>query len=55
MILEGIASGADRDTILRKHPQLTVDDVEQVTAYASSAMQNEVLLTTDMGHDAFQE
>ena len=49
MILEWIASGADRDTILRKHPQLTADDVEQATSYASSAMQNEVLLTTEVG------
>lgn len=49
MNLEWIASEADRDTILRKHPQLTADDVEQATAYASSAIQKEVLLTTEMG------
>ena len=42
-------AGADRDTILRKHPQLTADDVEQATSYASSAIQNEVLLTTEVG------
>lgn len=30
VILEWIASGATRDDILRKHPQLTVADIEQV-------------------------
>ena len=49
MILEWIASGADRDTILRKHPQLTAEDVEQAATYAASAVQNEVLLTTEVG------
>ena len=49
MILEWIASGADRDAILRKHPQLTVDDVEQATSYAASAVQNDVLLTAEVG------
>ena len=49
MILEWVASGADRDTILRKHPQLTVDDVERATACASTAMQNEVFLMTEAG------
>lgn len=52
MILEWIASGADRDTILRKHPQLSADDVEQAVEYAVSAARNEVLLTTEVGGDA---
>lgn len=39
----------DRETILRKHPPLTADDVEQATSYASSAIPNEVLLTTEVG------
>ena len=47
MILEWTASGADRDAILRKHPQLTADDVEQAATYAASAVQNEVLLSGD--------
>lgn len=49
MILEWIASGADRDTILRKHPHLTADDVEQATSYAASAVQNDVLMTAEVG------
>lgn len=36
MILEWIASGATRDDILRKHPQLTAKDVEQALAYAAA-------------------
>ena len=38
MILEWITSGADRDTILRKHPYLTADDIEQVTSYAGQVI-----------------
>ncbi len=45
MILEWIASGATRDDILRKHPHLTAEDVEQALGYAAASMQNEVLLT----------
>lgn len=45
MILEWVASGATRDDILRKHPHLTTDDVEQALGYAAAAMQNEVMLT----------
>ena len=47
MILDWIASGADRDTILAKHPQLTTDDVEQAATYAASAVQNRSLLSED--------
>lgn len=35
MILEWIASGATRDDIVRRHPHLTVADVEQALGYAS--------------------
>jgi uncharacterized protein (DUF433 family) len=48
MILEWVASGASRDDIIRKHPQLTVDDVEQALAYAAASVRNEVLLTAEV-------
>lgn len=38
VILEWIASGATRDDILRKHPQLTANDLEQALSYAASAV-----------------
>jgi uncharacterized protein (DUF433 family) len=47
IILEWIASGATRDDIVRKHPQLTTADVEQALAYAAAAVRNEVLLTAE--------
>lgn len=49
IILEWVASGATRDDILRKHPQLTSDDIEQALAYAAAAVRNEVLLTATVG------
>lgn len=49
MILEWMASGATRDDILRKHPHLTAVDVEQVLAYAASAVRNEVLVAAEVG------
>lgn len=45
MILEWVASGATRDDILRKHPHLSADDLEQALGYAAAAVQNDVLLT----------
>ncbi len=49
IILEWIASGATRDAIVHKHPQLTVADVEQALAYAAASVRNEVLLTVGVG------
>ena len=46
LILEWIASGATRDDIVRKHPHLTAEDVEQSLAYAAASVRNEVLLST---------
>ena len=46
MILEWMASGASRDQIVEKHPQVTEVDVEQAIHYAANATKNEVLLTT---------
>ncbi|MBL8850811.1 MAG: DUF433 domain-containing protein [Planctomycetaceae bacterium] len=45
LILEWIASGATRDDIVRKHPQLAVADVEQALEYAAASLRNEVLLS----------
>lgn len=49
MILEWFATGAARDEILAKHPQLTEADVEQALNYAAQATRNEVILTTQVG------
>lgn len=49
MILEWIASGASRDDILRRHPHLSSDDVEQALGYAAATMRNEVILTAEVG------
>ena len=49
LILEWVASGATRDDILRKHPNLSAADVEQALAYAASAIRNEVLLAAEVG------
>jgi uncharacterized protein (DUF433 family) len=46
MILEWVASGATRDDILKKHPQLAVEDIEQALNYAAAAVRNDVELTT---------
>jgi uncharacterized protein (DUF433 family) len=48
VILEWIASGATRDDILRKQPQLTASDIEQALAYAAAAVRNEVLFTSEV-------
>ncbi len=44
-ILEWVASGATKAEILRRHPHLTAEDVEQALGYAAAAVRNEVLLT----------
>lgn len=48
IILEWVASGATRDDIVRKHPQLTIADVEQALEYAAASMRNEVLITSQV-------
>lgn len=49
MILEWFASGATRDDVLRKHPQLREEDIEQSLAYAAAAVNNDVEFTTKVG------
>lgn len=48
MILEWIASKATTADIIRKHPHLTEEDVEQALGYAAASIQNEVLLTAQV-------
>ena len=48
MILEWMASGANRDEIVSRHPHLTAEDVEQALAYAASSFKNDVLLTAEV-------
>jgi uncharacterized protein (DUF433 family) len=48
IILEWMASGANRDEIVSRHPHLTAQDVEQALAYAASSFKNDVLLTAEV-------
>jgi uncharacterized protein (DUF433 family) len=43
LILEWMASGATRDEIIRKHPHLAPEDVEQALGYAAASVKNEIL------------
>lgn len=49
IILEWMASGATRDDILRKHPHLQAEDIEQALAYAAASVRNEVLVRAEVG------
>ena len=44
LVLEWMASGATREDILRQHPHLTAEDIEQALAYAAATVRNEVLI-----------
>ncbi|MDZ4685876.1 MAG: DUF433 domain-containing protein [Planctomycetaceae bacterium] len=48
LILELVASGATRDDILHRHSHLTAEDVEQALAYASAAIQNDIVVTAEV-------
>jgi uncharacterized protein (DUF433 family) len=48
IIMEWIASGASRDEIVKAHPHLTADDIQQAAGYAARAVKNEVLLTAQV-------
>jgi uncharacterized protein (DUF433 family) len=45
IILEWLGSGANREQILAKHPQLTADDIQQATAFANASFRNDVVLS----------
>ena len=48
LILEWIASGATRDEILLRYPQLTATDLEQALGYAAQSLHHEVWLTAQV-------
>ncbi|MDA1016329.1 MAG: DUF433 domain-containing protein [Planctomycetota bacterium] len=43
IILEWLGSGASRKDIVQQYPHLTVEDVEQATAFAASSFRNDVV------------
>jgi len=49
MILEWVASGADRDGILSTYPHLSAEDLDQALRYAAKSVKNEVIVTTEVG------
>lgn len=44
MILEWLGSGASRDEIIAKHPQLSAEDIRQATEYAAAAFRNDIVV-----------
>jgi len=48
MVMEWIALGASRDDILKAHPHLAAEDVQQAIGYAAQAVKNEVLTTAEI-------
>ena len=48
-ILELVASGASRDDILHAYPHLAAEDVEEALRYASHFLENEVVLSAEVG------
>ncbi len=46
IILEWFGSGASRDDILSRHPQLTPQDIQQATAFAAAAFGNDIVVNT---------
>jgi uncharacterized protein (DUF433 family) len=42
IILEWVASGATRDDMLRRHPQLTPEDIEPALVYAANSVAREL-------------
>ena len=48
MVMEWIASGASRDDVVKAHPHLAAEDVQQAIGYASQAVKNEVLTIAEI-------
>jgi len=48
MILEWFASGASRDDIVRRYPQLSAEAVEQALEFAASSFRNDVLISGEV-------
>ena len=47
-ILELLASGASRDSILKTYDQVEAEDVEQAVRYAVRLLKNEVVLNAEI-------
>lgn len=48
MILEWVASGANRDEIVRSYSQLTHEDVGEALRYAAESLGNETVSTAEI-------
>ena len=48
IILEWLGSGGSREDIVRQYPHLTVEDIEQATAFAASSFRNDVVFTAEI-------
>jgi len=48
-LLELVASGATRDDILRAYPHLTAEDLEEAFRYAARFLENDVLISAEVG------
>jgi uncharacterized protein (DUF433 family) len=49
MILEWLASGGTTAQIVQTYPHLTSSDVEQAVRYAARFLENEVVVTAEVG------
>ena len=49
MILEWLASGGTTAAIVRAYPHLAPTDVEQAVRYAARFLENEVVVTAEVG------
>ena len=48
MFLEWVASGANRDDIVKSYPQLTSADVEEALNFAAQTLSNETIMTAEI-------
>ena len=48
-VLELMASGASRDDIVRSYPHLAPEDVEEALRYAVHFLENDVLVSAEVG------
>ena len=44
IILEWLGSGASRDEIVARHPQLSAEDIREATEFAAAAFRNDVVV-----------
>ena len=48
MVLEWLASGADRDGIARRYPFLEPEDIDQAVGYATAAVDGDIEVTVSV-------